>query len=76
MKRSGLAKNSGCLAFLNPGDRLADLISEILEAQDLFVCLDPSTRFPFFAPSLPPRRLANSFPRRTSRIRGHHFPNT
>lgn len=34
MKRSGLAKNSGCLAFLNPGGRLADLISEILEAQE------------------------------------------
>lgn len=31
---SGLAKNSGCLAFLNPGGRLADLISGILEAQE------------------------------------------
>lgn len=73
MKRSGLAKNSGCLAFLNPGGRLADLISEILEAQegslrvsgsiDALLCALASSAS--FSQLLPPRR--------TSRIRGIIF---
>lgn len=73
MKRSGVAKNSGCLAFLNPGGRLADLISEILEAQegslrvsgsiDALLCALASSAS--FSQLLPPRR--------TSRIRGIIF---
>lgn len=75
MKRSGVAKNSGCLAFLNPGGRLADLISEILEAQegslrvsgsiDALLCALASSAS--FSQLLPPEDLANT---------GHHFPNT
>lgn len=75
MKRSGVAKNSGCLAFLNPGGRLADLISEILEAQEgslrVSGSIDALSLLCALASSVSFSQLLP--PRRTSRIRGIIF---